>query len=842
MSRRWIARAALVAAMLLGFPASTLGAARASVPHPRLLFAPADVADLRTKVRDGGDDDEAWQSLQTSWLSYATTRPVYLVAPMSGAGIICELGLLAHLSADGRAAAAKTAEVALYVARQYEVDDDEFESALRLRTLAFGYDFAFHVLSDAERDELRAEMRSYLEYMPRSFNATRYLHNPYTSNKGPTVGGALGLAAIAMWDESSRPEREILETALGLGHRLVEKCFDDILASDGAYREGVLYGAWTMRMAIPYIEARRRFDGVDLGADPRIERMAEWLAYEVLPEGGGRTNNVNDSPWFMRPLAVHSTYLDWAQTRFGSAVAGWVYDHTAGNLGFRFPLGGDRVATVLWNQPSRRADPATRLPRARLFRDRGLYAYRSAWKQTPKGTEILFSLHAGRFFGGHAQEDQGQFTLYAHGDRYVVDNGAAHPTGGPKESAAHNLVLVDGLGQHNAGSSIGTDAHIESALLAPYCDWVRADLDPAYATYSPFNAPDVPFPGTRWDWGYVGANPMQRADRTAVVVKSSDAPTWFLIADDIQKDAALHRYEWLLHTDAANTVDVSGDPVVIAATGGRLLVWFARPRPPALDVSAAPFENGGEDSSTVRLVGGIATDDPGFVVAMAPLAWATPAPVVHRSELGGRATRLRLSWDRAEDDVVVNPAGALVESDVRTDGRLALVHTSRHRVTSWALSEGTQLDRGGMALARLDARASATMSQRTLHLDRADVGFAAWGPDVTRVMGPDGDVPFVRDGDWVRTQRPGVPPPDPAGDLGFAIAVDCDAARDAPIVVRVHDVRGRLVRRLDSSARTGRKLVWDGLDARGTRVAAGVYFARVQVCDNETTRRILVVR
>ena len=43
----------------------------------------------------------------------------------------------------------------------------------------------------------------------------------------------------------------ILEPDKEFADRLVAKCRDEILASDGAYREGVLYGAWVMRMAIP---------------------------------------------------------------------------------------------------------------------------------------------------------------------------------------------------------------------------------------------------------------------------------------------------------------------------------------------------------------------------------------------------------------------------------------------------------------------------------------------------------------------------------------------------------------------------------------------------------------
>jgi len=69
-------------------------------------------------------------------------------------------------------------------------------------------------------------------------------------------------------------------------------------------------------------------------------------------------------------------------------------------------------------------------------------------------------------------------------------------------------------------------------------------------------------------------------------------------------------------------------------------------------------------------------------------------------------------------------------------------------------------------------------------------------------------------------------------------AVDAGAA---PVVV--FDVRGRLVRTIDSGATTGRRTVlWDGRDARGAPAAAGVYLLRIRTADGRklTARAMLV--
>jgi hypothetical protein len=62
------------------------------------------------------------------------------------------------------------------------------------------------------------------------------------------------------------------------------------------------------------------------------------------------------------------------------------------------------------------------------------------------------------------------------------------------------------------------------------------------------------------------------------------------------------------------------------------------------------------------------------------------------------------------------------------------------------------------------------------------------------------------------------------------------------VTVRLYDVAGRLVRELvhGESAAGLRTQRWDGRDARGRRVAAGVYFVQLAAFERERTRRISV--
>lgn len=821
----------------------------ASTSSPRLLFTAADVDAIRLKLADGGDDARAYASILSRWQTYSS-MPVdsLLTGPMAGSNVAGELGLMAYLENPGTPQRQKLRALVLLLVSTADADQDDFATSMRLRTLALGYDLGFANAPTSDKLAVQTEIESYLAYMQSQSNYSAYAFNPYTSNRGMTVGSSMGLAAIAIWDDVPQSEHPFLLASLQFADVLVDKCLNDLLGSEGAYREGVLYGAWTMRMALPYIEARRRFDGVDLAGGHALEEMAGWLAYQVLPEAGGHTNNLNDSPWFSCPLAAHSTILDWLKMSARSALASWVYRRVAGDLGAPENDTADRTATVLWDRSLPEIDPATLLPPSKLFVDRGFYAYRSGWKSGAAGSEVLFTFQAGRFFGGHAQEDQGQFTLYADGDRYALDHGSAYPTALPKETESHNLVLIDARGQHNAGNSIGTDATIATALQSPFGDYLRADLSDAYTTHSPFNDPGVPFPDSDWSWGYDGGNPVERADRMVAVVHGPEAPPWFWIADDIRKDGAEHTYDWLLHTDASNTVGLQGDPVMIHGATSRLAVWFANPRPPELVVSSAPFANGGEDPATTRLVARSRSVELHAVVALVPLPSAVPPPEAQIVQ-EETATTMQLDWGNVQDVAISNPTGTTIAGPVRTDARMAVVRMEAGAVVSWVLGEGRSLSYKTLDLVMLEPATSASLAGPTVQLDRSDVQFVVYGPGITSVLGPDGTpLTFVREGPWIRSvdATPHVGNRIPGNQLAkpedrtMQITIDC--APSVTTRVTVYDVRGRLVRTLPArSGASGRLVTWDGRNARGNQVAAGVYIARVVGCAEQATQKVIVV-
>jgi len=75
-------------------------------------------------------------------------------------------------------------------------------------------------------------------------------------------------------------------------------------------------------------------------------------------------------------------------------------------------------------------------------------------------------------------------------------------------------------------------------------------------------------------------------------------------------------------------------------------------------------------------------------------------------------------------------------------------------------------------------------------------------------------------------------------------SVNYELAQHGPVELTVHDVSGRLVRRLESGPRHRgfHAARWDGTDGRGRNVPAGVYFVRFSAGGKTSTGRMTLVR
>jgi hypothetical protein len=80
--------------------------------------------------------------------------------------------------------------------------------------------------------------------------------------------------------------------------------------------------------------------------------------------------------------------------------------------------------------------------------------------------------------------------------------------------------------------------------------------------------------------------------------------------------------------------------------------------------------------------------------------------------------------------------------------------------------------------------------------------------------------------------------------LGRMTTISYELARGGPVALSVHDVSGRLVRRLEDGFRSAGPyaVTWNGADDRGGAVPAGVYFVRFSANGVTASRRVTLVR
>jgi hypothetical protein len=81
-------------------------------------------------------------------------------------------------------------------------------------------------------------------------------------------------------------------------------------------------------------------------------------------------------------------------------------------------------------------------------------------------------------------------------------------------------------------------------------------------------------------------------------------------------------------------------------------------------------------------------------------------------------------------------------------------------------------------------------------------------------------------------------PFNPQTTLAYGVAIQ------GPVTIKVYSVDGRLVKTLLNEVRGpgSYKVIWDGTDNRGQRVASGMYMARLQALDNTQLQRMMLVK
>ena len=824
--------------------------------HPRLLFSSSELPLWRGRVLAGGAASNAYTFIRERCYGDYLSEPLdSMIQDDAAQEPMLNLALVSHFEAGVDSELVNLGRtLTLHIARTWNVSSDPYLSSLRLRALALGFDHFFVNASPSERDEIRAEVGNYVSYMTTNLNYDIWRHRPYVSNKTAMVSASLGLAGICFQDEL---DPALTAAALNKADEFFQAWRDTHLASDGCYREGSLYAMWSMRHLIYYFEARKRFDGVDYAQDPLIRGIERWLPYELDPRGGARVNNIQDQTDYYRPLARHTTYWAWAQREWRSGIAAYMWDHSAGPFGADMQDENDRASTVLWHDGIAPLNPGAALARGQVWPDRGLYYFRTGWGDGAASDDVVFSFYSGEFRGGHAQEDQNQFTLAAYGEKLVFDQGAGYPA---NQTDAHNLVRIDGLGQHSAGNSIGTDGRLCDYITTTLSDYVCGDATLAYTTHSPYNNAGVPYPWSNWSWGFNGANPVEYALRKIVVMHGDGAPPYFVIRDDVKKDASSHNYDWCLHVPGTSVIDSGADPIAVDAGNASLRVYPMQPAAGPLTVSVMNFDNVNADPNSRMIRIGATAVDPHFSMVLLPLPGAAAPPDIERDQVTGAAL-LKLEWESGiVDDIVMRtpvPGGAVSDPfpwAVESDGPVVVVRKNGPQVIGYTLVDATWLMVGAVLMAAVhDGPASMVFDGNYVHINRPDAEFRVRADAVSAVFHQGTQLPSHREGEFLVSGYTTGARATPGRELHVraypnpfnpSVRVSFVNPARGHVQAVIYDAAGRAVRTLLSRAfDQGEHLAeWDGRDDAGARAASGVYFLRMQAGGQRAMQKLVLLR
>ena len=230
-----------------------------------------------------------------------------------------------------------------------------------------------------------------------------------------------------------------------------------------------------------------------------IDRLMSQMATQVYPDGAQfelSSSYHNVSLWSFLHPALLSRIAD--RVTFPTEYFDGLRRMMAYNAGIIRPDGKAPMLndSDLGDQMERISDPmrqlgAERMPEVRALLDMprakksvffpyaGIFCMRTG----DEPDDLYLMMDAGPFGAGHQHEDKLDVEVYAYGRPLIVDPGRySYAVGAPfRVAGAHNLILVDGLGQHRRKTDRGKWIVKEPA---PGNRWVPGDgFDYAEGTY-----------------------------------------------------------------------------------------------------------------------------------------------------------------------------------------------------------------------------------------------------------------------------------------------------------------------------------------------------------------------
>lgn len=458
--------------------------------HPRLLCVRHPFDALRRRL-----ETEPWRT-EFSRLQRQgeALLPVALPAKLMGTpyatfdvrglgGHLIHLALLYRLTDDPR----YRERVSYLMGRL--TDEPEWGDSLIYGHWAQGFSIALDWLwSDFDEPTRRAHSETLYRRTRHVFDrwATYRAGEPfgYTWNISAVVLGGMAATAACLYGE--RPD------VAPLANMAWEKmcCQSLALGPDGVSPEGIMYGGYyASYLTVNFYLADELFGFNFFSTTPWLLRYARALHAQSLPRAAWKADDV----FFMQGDAHGNVFgiesvLRVIASGARDGTAQWLADELirSGHIGM------SPVSFLLYDPAVKPVAPLDRPP-FDVMEDYGIVVMRGDWSGSESACAFKcgpnVGHHAARLFGhplggGHMHPNNGEVQIFARGEWILTHPGYVY-----KDTAYHNTLLIDGVGQYGEKSEWFEDLpyrqrrrypFLECAEHHPAWDYAVADLTLAY--------------------------------------------------------------------------------------------------------------------------------------------------------------------------------------------------------------------------------------------------------------------------------------------------------------------------------------------------------------------------
>lgn len=281
--------------------------------------------------------------------------------------------------------------------------------------LAVGYDWLYHVLSDASRETIRAAIVDKGVILPFTTDHNAWVRS--TNNWGQVCHGGLTAGALAVLEDHPDLAARTVHSAL---HNVTRSMA--VYAPKGSYPEGPGYWSYGTTYNTLLIDALESAIGSDFGLNqcPGFEETGAYLSLVTGPSG--LTFNYADG----RDGRIAEPALLWFASRYQRPD--WIYreptlfrNEAQEMLRRDTPYGSRFFPMALLWMPEKIDSPQINLPLHWSGEGRvPITVHRSAWQDS---SAVFVGVKAGSPSAPHGQMDIGSFVLDADGQRWALDLG-----------------------------------------------------------------------------------------------------------------------------------------------------------------------------------------------------------------------------------------------------------------------------------------------------------------------------------------------------------------------------------------------------------------------------------